>query len=58
MALVKDHDVIQTLALGIGVREAARGRGVNLAMEYRITAGRLEIGKFSLYYERAGAGAV
>src|SRR5208283_2569030 len=30
-------------------------RGV--AMEYRITPGRLEIGKFSLYYERVGAGA-
>jgi 3-oxoadipate enol-lactonase len=26
-------------------------------MEYRITPGRLEIGKFSLYYERVGAGA-
>src|SRR5271155_4152663 len=25
--------------------------------EYRITPGRLEIGKFSLYYERVGAGA-
>src|SRR6202521_1524683 len=25
-------------------------------MEYRITPGRLEIGKFSLYYERIGAG--
>jgi 3-oxoadipate enol-lactonase len=25
-------------------------------MEYRITPGRLEIGKFSLYYERVGAG--
>jgi 3-oxoadipate enol-lactonase len=26
-------------------------------MDYRITPGRLEIGKFSLYYERVGAGA-
>ena len=26
-------------------------------MEYRITQGRLEIGKFSLYYERVGLGA-
>src|SRR5271154_5548545 len=26
-------------------------------MEYRITPGRLDIGKFSLYYERVGAGA-
>ena len=26
-------------------------------MEYRITPGRLEIGKFSLYYERVGAGS-
>ena len=26
-------------------------------MEYRITPGRLEVGKFSLYYERVGAGA-
>jgi 3-oxoadipate enol-lactonase len=26
-------------------------------MEYRITPGRLEIGKFLLYYERVGAGA-
>ena len=26
-------------------------------MEYRITPGRVEIGKFSLYYERVGAGA-
>ncbi len=25
-------------------------------MEYRITPGRLEIGEFSLYYERVGAG--
>src|SRR5215469_15468456 len=26
-------------------------------MEYRITPGRVEIGKFTLYYERVGAGA-
>ena len=28
-----------------------------MEMEYRITPGRLEIGRFSLYYERVGAGA-
>src|SRR5260370_10223391 len=28
----------------------------NAHMEYRITPGRLDIGKFSLYYERIGAG--
>ena len=31
-------------------------RAEDAAMDYRLTPGRLEIGKFSLYYERAGSG--